>query len=98
MATNEHTQFDEADLISLGEKLAALDLTEPERAALGTLISDDDVAGYARFDIIGGIRAGMIKNGGRFGVRVGLRQPNVRVPGVRADPIVGGDLPKPGRF
>ena len=91
------TGFEESDLISLGQKLAALDLTEPERAALGALISDDDVGGFGRFgrfDIIGGIRVGLRKGSGRFGVR----DPHVRHPGVRANPIIGGGLPKPGRF
>jgi len=95
MATNENMGFDEADLISLGEKLASLDLTEPERTALGALISDDDVAGFGRFDIVGGIRVGIRNVRGRssdpgvFGVRV---------PGVRAKPVIGDGLPKPGRF
>ncbi len=43
MTTNDEMEFGEDDLISLGQKLASLDLTEPERAALGALISDDDV-------------------------------------------------------
>ena len=95
MATNDDMQFDEADLISLGEKLASLDLTEPERAALAAVISDDDVVGFGRFDIIGGIRKG-VRN-----VRGPAGEPGVfgaRVPGVRAKPIIGDQLPKPGRF
>lgn len=98
MATDEQTSFNESDLISLGEKLAALDLTEPERAALGALISDDDVVGFGRFDIIGGIRVGIRKGGQRFDVRGPSGNPGVRADGLRAQPIIGGGLPKPGRF
>lgn len=98
MAAHDETEFEESDLISLGQKLAALELTEPERAALGALISDDDVAGFRRFDLIGGIRAGVRKGNERLGKRFGLRDLGARVPGVRANPIIGGGIPKPGRF
>ncbi len=94
MATNERTEanFDESDLISLGQKLASLELTEPERAALATLISDDDVAGFARFNIADGIR---------LGFRRAYEPRGIRATGLRE----GGshwtsniEPPKPGRF
>ena len=57
----EARDFDEEDLRSLGEKLAALDLTDRERAAMAALLADDDVGGFGgRFDVIGGIRKGYI--------------------------------------
>ena len=56
---NETSPFDENDLVSLGKKLAALDLTEREQAALGEVLSDDDVQGFARFDIVGSLKLGM---------------------------------------
>jgi hypothetical protein len=95
-ATNDSTNqaYTETDLISLGEKLATLELTEPERAALGDLLSDDEVAGFGRFgiDLVGGIR-------------VGLRAKSVRGPasdpgvhGIRANTFDIGDATKPGRF
>jgi hypothetical protein len=93
MTTNDEIKFDESDLISLGQKLASLDLTEPERSALGALISDDDVIGFGRFDLLGGVRIGLRKGGSPLGKRF-----NVRVPGLRANPLIGDDLPKPGRF
>jgi len=53
--------FDEDDLRSLGEKLAALDLTDRERAAMASLLADEDVSGFGTgFDVIGGIRKGYI--------------------------------------
>lgn len=97
MADNEQAggAFSEEDLISLGKKLATLELTEPERAALAELISDDDVSGFgrARFDIVGGIRLGFRANSGRHGIRAQQRKPL----------IVDGDFGpatelKPGRF
>lgn len=100
MATNDSTNqaYTESDLISLGEKLAALELTKPERAALGDLISDDDVGGFGRFgiDLIGGIRKGFDLQQGRFGLRAGRH--GVRAQGLRADLPGRGDVTKPGRF
>lgn len=79
--------FGESDLISLGQKLATLDLTDRERAALGALLSDEDVGGYgryARFNIAGGIRTGF-RTFGRAG----------RTPGIRAG-RAGFRAPEPG--
>lgn len=98
MTENESTDtaFTEDDLISLGKKLATLDLTEPERAALAELISDEDVGGFgrARFDIVGGIKLGYQA---QVGGRHGFRDPSVNQ--LQADGIVGmaTDM-KPGRF
>lgn len=90
------TAFTEDDLVSLGRKLAALDLTDGERAAMAELMSDNDVGGFgrARFDIVSGIRKGF---------RVpGVRVPGVRVPGAesisRDDDFGPGLNLKPGRF
>ena len=94
MTTNEEAEanFDESDLISLGQKLASLELTEPERAALAALISDDDVTGFARFNIAGGIRLGFR----RASEPLGIRADGVRVE--HTDWAGNIDLPKPGRF
>jgi hypothetical protein len=94
MATNEEKEagFAESDLISLGQKLASLELTEPERAALAALISDDDVVGFARYNIAGSIR---------LGFRRAYKPRGKRADGLRADNTdwAGNiDLPKPGRF
>lgn len=101
MATNETNQpYTENDLISLGKKLATLDLTDSERAALGDLISDDDVGGFgrARFDIAGGIRIGFRRVGGRFGARHGGQSPAIPTQGGRADWTSPGSFRKPERF
>ena len=94
MATNEETgaDFEESDLISLGQKLASLELTEPERAALAALISDDDVAGFGRYNIAGGIR---------LGFRRAYDPAGKRFDGVRAEGsnwTSNIEPPKPGRF
>ena len=94
-ATDNVTEFSEDDLFSLGQKLAALDLTDAERAALAALVDDNDVGGFGRFgvrfDIVGDIRKGM-----------GLRRRDTS--GKRADNIMADwatnvqQQPKPGRF
>ena len=98
MAANEQTNgpYSEDDLISLGKKLASLELTDPERAALGALISDDDVGGFGRAGRFGGIDL-------IAGIRVGFRavpgpssDPGAR--GVRADWNQASGIRKPGRF
>ncbi len=101
MATidEETPAFEESDLVTLGEKLASLDLTEPERAALAALVSDDDVGGFgrygSRFDILGGIRKGMgfRRQQDPLGKRAGVRANNLT-----ADWAVNVQPPKPGRF
>ena len=96
MTTNDEIAFDETDLVSLRQKLASLDLTEPERAALGALMSDDDVTGFGRFDLLGGIRMGLRKGPAPVGARF-----NVRASGLQAMQTVGEDAQlaiKPGRF
>lgn len=80
MTTNDEMNFDEYDPISLGQKLASLDPTEPERSALGALISNDDVVGFGRFDIVEGIRMCLRK--GPVNV---CKRFSVRVPGARAN-------------
>lgn len=95
MATDEANEpYTEDDLISLGKKLAELELTDSERAALGDLISDDDVGGFGRtrFDLAGGIRVGFRLAGGRLGSR---KSPTA---GYRADWTEPGGIRKPGRF
>ena len=46
--------FDEDDVSSVAEKMAGLDLSDREIAALVALLSDDDVGGYGRFNRLGG--------------------------------------------
>ena len=100
MATNDNAKpvYTESDLISLGEKLAALELTEPERAALGDLISDDDVGGFGRYgiDLAAGIRMGFRAKRADFGGRAG--RIGLSVPDGRADFGQPGGVRKPGRF
>ena len=103
MATNDETtaEFNEDDLVSLGEKLAALELTDGEQAALAALIGDDDVAGFGRFgrlNIAGGIRIGYRAKGGSVS---GIRDPDLRKPGVPAESIDSGGIGEvfvPGRI
>ena len=87
--------FDEDDLRSLGHKLAQLDLTDRERAAMAALLSDDEVAGFARLNIIGAIRVGVIEyqDGDDLFVR-----PKGGHHGLRADGVVGPKTFTPGRF
>ena len=97
MATDDNTNlaYTETDLVSLGRKLATLELTEPERAALGDLISDDEVAGFGRFaiDLVGGIRLGLrATSTGRLGLRDQGRH------GIRAATATPVNTTQPGRF
>ena len=91
---SDEQSFDEHDLRSLGEKLAALDLTDRERAAMAALLAEDDVGGYGtRFDIVGGVRKGFLETGE---VRDWFTRQGPH--GLRSDDTGGSQGFRPGRF
>ena len=81
--------FDEADIASLAEKLAALDLNGREQAALRTLVADE-VAGFAGGLDVGGLLGSRLTSLRAQGVRVfGIRD-GAWTSGSRTDPGTGG--------
>ena len=65
-------EFDEDDVSSVAEKMASLDLSDREIAALVALLSDADVSGYGRFGHVGGrFRRELFKFRARTGNLVG---------------------------
>ncbi|MFN3219867.1 MAG: hypothetical protein ACE367_25545 [Acidimicrobiales bacterium] len=89
MEEHRDEAFDEADIASLAEKLAALDLNAREQAALRELVADE-VAGFAGGLDVGGLLGSRLTSLRAQGVPVfGLRDGAWTI-GAKSDPGTGG--------